>query len=182
MKPDLCVLLRDHHQEDEVLDNFWTHLGTVPDWVDWEQIERGQRVFNRYSLPILASLALKTFIRENAQAPGVGEVLQRTGAFQHKPMILRAVESGVWLLAFSHALENIQPLGDGWISTRRPRHLHASVRQRITDLAAARPDYYDVKKHGIPANDLDSLKAMNFFLSGPYLDTAPWLGVCPTKE
>lgn len=97
-------------------------------------------------------------------------------------MIARAVESGVWLVHCSNAIENIQPLGDGWISTIRLRLLHASVRQRIIDLAAVRPEYYDVKKHGIPVNDLDSLKAMNLFLYGPYLDTAPWFGVYPTKE
>lgn len=43
-KRDLYELLRDHHGEDKKLSELWTQVNTIPEWVDWEQIERGQDV------------------------------------------------------------------------------------------------------------------------------------------
>ena len=50
---DLYALLRDHNNEDAELKRLWTQVNTIPEWVDWEQIKRGQEVFYRYGLPIL---------------------------------------------------------------------------------------------------------------------------------
>lgn len=45
---DLYALLRDNASKDEKLAELWTQVNTIPEWVDWEQIERGQDVFYRY--------------------------------------------------------------------------------------------------------------------------------------
>jgi hypothetical protein len=47
-KRDLYALLRDHASNDEKLGKLWNEVNTVPDWVDWDQIARGQDVFYRY--------------------------------------------------------------------------------------------------------------------------------------
>jgi hypothetical protein len=47
-KRDLYALLRGHASKDEKLGRLWEEVNTVPDWVDWEQISRGQDVFYRY--------------------------------------------------------------------------------------------------------------------------------------
>lgn len=52
-KKDLYGLLRDHADEDPRLQELWTQVNTVPNWVDWDQIQRGQDIFFRYGLPIL---------------------------------------------------------------------------------------------------------------------------------
>lgn len=52
-KKDLYGLLKDHAEEDSKLKELWTEVNTVPEWVDWAQIQRGQNVFFRYGLPIL---------------------------------------------------------------------------------------------------------------------------------
>lgn len=52
-KKDLYGLLRDHADEDPRLQELWTQVNTIPDWVDWDQIQRGQDIFFRYGLPIL---------------------------------------------------------------------------------------------------------------------------------
>jgi hypothetical protein len=31
-------------EEDEVVNNFWEEVNSTPEWVDWEQIKRGQEV------------------------------------------------------------------------------------------------------------------------------------------
>lgn len=48
-KRDLYILLRDHASADEKLGELWDEVNTVPDWVDWDQISRGQEVFYRYA-------------------------------------------------------------------------------------------------------------------------------------
>ncbi|KAL8651446.1 MAG: hypothetical protein Q9226_004707, partial [Calogaya cf. arnoldii] len=50
-KRDLYTLLRDNASKDEVLGRLWTESNTIPSWVCWEQIERGQEVFYRYGGP-----------------------------------------------------------------------------------------------------------------------------------
>jgi hypothetical protein len=42
VKRDLYALLRDHASEDETLGQLWDEVNTIPDWVDWDQIARGQ--------------------------------------------------------------------------------------------------------------------------------------------
>lgn len=48
MKLDTYALLRDNHEKHEALQRLWEQINTVPDWVDWAQIERGQKVYYRY--------------------------------------------------------------------------------------------------------------------------------------
>jgi len=78
---DLYAVLRDHHAKDETMNRFWTELHTVPDWVDWKQLERGQKFFYRYAAANLMGFALQGFVGENSAASGVVEVLVRTGGF-----------------------------------------------------------------------------------------------------
>lgn len=52
-KKDLYGLLKKHADEDQKLKQLWDEVNTVPEWVDWEQIQRGQDVFFRYGVPIL---------------------------------------------------------------------------------------------------------------------------------
>lgn len=45
-KEDLYETLKSaaSQKEDEVINKFWKDVNTVPEWVDWEQIMRGQDV------------------------------------------------------------------------------------------------------------------------------------------
>ena len=47
-KRDLYALLRENHSLDDKLGELWAEVNTVPEWVDFEQIARGQEVFYRY--------------------------------------------------------------------------------------------------------------------------------------
>lgn len=63
---DLYALLRDHHQGDDVLSQFWEETHTVPDWVDWEQLARAQKFFYRYAIANIVGFALQGFVAENS--------------------------------------------------------------------------------------------------------------------
>lgn len=52
-KRDLLALVERHADDDPKFKELWTQIHTVPEWVDWEQIKRGQEVFFRYGLAIM---------------------------------------------------------------------------------------------------------------------------------
>lgn len=52
LRADRYALLRDHHKSHPALEELWTQINTVPEWVDWDQIHRGQDIFWRYLVPI----------------------------------------------------------------------------------------------------------------------------------
>lgn len=53
---DLYVLLKENAEKDEKLGELWKEVTNVPDWVDWDQIERGQEIFYRYGGPALTAV------------------------------------------------------------------------------------------------------------------------------
>jgi hypothetical protein len=61
-KRDLYCLLQDNAEKDETLGHLWKTVNTIPEWVDWGQIERGQEVFYRYGGPALTGLAYQSLL------------------------------------------------------------------------------------------------------------------------
>lgn len=170
-KRDLYLLLRDHHNEHPKLQELWDQVANVPDWVDWDQIARGQDVFYRYGGATLTGLAYQSLLG-GMGANRVVEVLARTGGFGVKVARHRLFETTQHILECTRSLESIQPGGDGFASSIRVRLLHASVRQRILRLTETRPSYYSVEKYGIPINDLDSIATI-----GTFSGTIVWLSL-----
>ena len=61
-KRDLYALLRANAQTDEVLGKLWMEANTVPLWLNWDQVARGQDVFYRYGGPALTGLAFQSLL------------------------------------------------------------------------------------------------------------------------
>ncbi|KAL9037253.1 MAG: hypothetical protein Q9214_005781 [Letrouitia sp. 1 TL-2023] len=201
---DLYAVLRDNHEKDQVLCKFWDELHTVPDWVDWEQIARGQKFLYRYAAANFTGFALQGFVGENSvcfafprvsqfynrplltfetqAATGVVEVLVRTGGFSTRVLLHRLMETFQWLLQVTHGLSCIQPHGEGHASTVRIRLLHASVRQRIMKLVQSRPEYFNVEKYGVPVNTLDSIHSITTFCCNPMWFQLPKMGIVPKQQ
>ncbi|KIW24979.1 uncharacterized protein PV07_10655 [Cladophialophora immunda] len=161
-KRDLYLLLRDHHAAHPKLQELWDEVTTVPSWVDWAQICRGQDVFYRYGAATLTGLAYQSLLG-GMGANRVVEVLARTGGFSVKVARHRLFETTQHILECTRSLESIQPGGAGFASSVRVRLLHAAVRQRIMQLSKTRPSYYSVEKYGIPINDLDCIATIGTF-------------------
>ncbi|EKG10979.1 hypothetical protein MPH_11982 [Macrophomina phaseolina MS6] len=159
---DLYALLCENKDKDEKLAQLWQQVNTVPEWVDWEQIKRGQDVFYRYGSAALTGLAYQSLLG-GMGAARVVETLARTGGFSTKVARRRLFETTQHILQCTRSLEAIQPGGEGWASSIRVRLLHAAVRQRIMKLTQTRPEYYDVQKFGVPINDLDSMATISVF-------------------
>ncbi|RDH29811.1 hypothetical protein BDQ94DRAFT_182077 [Aspergillus welwitschiae] len=73
--PDVYIMLKEHARDDPKLGELWAQVNSVPDWVDWQQIKRGQEVFFRYGLPILNVFILQISESVDAMKPGgVGNI------------------------------------------------------------------------------------------------------------
>ncbi|GAD94837.1 conserved hypothetical protein [Paecilomyces variotii No. 5] len=161
-KNDLYTTLRDNHEKHEALGRLWKQVNTIPDWVDWEQISRGQEVYYRYGLSMTVALVFQSLLGGMGTG-NVVETLSRTGGFSTKVVRRRLLETAQHTLHVTQSLESIRPGGAGHVSTIRVRLLHAVVRHQIMELAKKRPSYYNVEKHGIPINDLDSVGTIHSF-------------------
>lgn len=168
---DLYALLEQYHSSDPKLDELWSQVQTVPDWVDWDQIARGQDVFYRYGGPALTGLTYQSLLG-GMGAARVVETLARTGGFSTKVARGRLFETTQHILQCTRTLEGIQPGGEGFASSIRVRFLHAAVRQRIVKLAQQRPSYYNMKEWGTPINDLDQIATI-----GTFSATLIWLSL-----
>ncbi|KAL4919833.1 hypothetical protein BDW62DRAFT_34811 [Aspergillus aurantiobrunneus] len=170
-KRDRYGLLRDNHAGDPRLEELWTQINTVPEWVDWEQIERGQDLFWRHLIPITNALTFVSLLG-GMGAIRVGEILSRTGGFGAKVVRRRLLETVQHTLQVNNSPGAMKPGGEGHLASVRVRLLHSLVRRKIMSLAEQDPSYYDSERYGIPINDLDSFATINTFSS-----TVIWLGL-----
>ncbi|KAH7320954.1 hypothetical protein B0I35DRAFT_203455 [Stachybotrys elegans] len=150
---DYFQLLQDHSERDATLTALWKEVSTVPDWVDWDQIRRGQLVVYQYCGQFLLGL-LYNSLMGGMGASRVVETLGKTGGFGVNVAKRRLLETLQHFLDVVYDLDSIKPGGKGYTSSVRVRFLHASVRRRIMQLAAQKPGYFDVEENGVPINDL----------------------------
>ncbi|RFU29389.1 hypothetical protein B7463_g6968, partial [Scytalidium lignicola] len=170
-KRDLYVLLQENSSQYENLGELWEEVNTIPEWVDWHQVARGQEIFYRYGGAALAALAFQSLLG-GMGAARVTEVLSRTGGFSTKVARHRLYETTQHILQITQSLDSIKPGGAGHASSIRVRLLHAAVRRRILKLAKDRPSYFNVEELGIPINDLDCIATICTFSA-----TLIWIGL-----
>ncbi|TGJ83153.1 hypothetical protein E0Z10_g5619 [Xylaria hypoxylon] len=167
----LYELIQEYASKDEKIGKLWTEVNTVPEWVDWDQMERGQRIFFRYGGPAIGALTFLSLLGGMGSARTV-ETLDRTGGFDVKVVRHRLLETTQHTLNVHRDLKSIQPGGDGFVNSVRARLLHAAVRRRIMQMASEQPSYYNTASYGIPINDLDSIGTINTFSA-----TLIWMGL-----
>ena len=61
-KKDLYVLLRDNATKNTTLTRLWNEANSVPPWVNWDQIAKGQECFYRYGGAVLTGLAFHSLL------------------------------------------------------------------------------------------------------------------------
>ncbi|KAI5819744.1 hypothetical protein BZA77DRAFT_303415 [Pyronema omphalodes] len=175
-KRDLYTALEEEHVNDKVLEEFWKEAQTIPDWVDWQQIERGQKVFYRYGAAMLTGLAYNSLLG-GMGANRIVEVLNRTGGFSKQVAKRRMFETTQHILQCTKSLDSIKPGGAGHRSSVKVRLLHSAVRQRILKLHSENPDYYNLERDGIPINDLDSVVTISSFSASLIWMSLPRQGI-----
>ncbi|GAA84522.1 tat pathway signal sequence [Aspergillus luchuensis IFO 4308] len=141
-------MLKDHAKDDRKLSELWAQVNTVPDWVDWQQIKRGQEVFFRYGLPILNVLNFESLLGGMLVtlqkvppgfdlfllrgSPSVVKALNLCGGFNNIYVVRkRLLETLQFILQVSESVDAMKPGGVGNISCIRVRLLHAYLRSLI---------------------------------------------------
>ncbi|KAI1825375.1 hypothetical protein F4861DRAFT_547695 [Xylaria intraflava] len=168
---DLYALLQEYASKDKKVGKLWTEVNTIPEWVEWEQIERGQKVFFRYGGPAIITLTFLSLLGGMGSSRVV-ETLDRTGGFGAKVVRRRLLETTQHTLNVHRDLKSIQPGGDGFVDSVRVRLLHTNIRRRIMQMASHKPEYYNVAEYGVPINDLDCIGTINTFSA-----TIIWMGL-----
>lgn len=135
--PDAPAPLRD----------FFAQVEVTPDWVDWDQIRRGQRAL-RASGADGIYIARDVSLLGGYQFAGFNKTLMRTGALE-KGSNKRFAETFQWALDVT-AEDGLAPHGIGYQSTLRVRLIHAFVRSHV----AAMPDW-EGEEWGLPVNQTD---------------------------
>ncbi|KXS15955.1 hypothetical protein M427DRAFT_134747 [Gonapodya prolifera JEL478] len=182
-RDDVVARLKaDAEAGDPAAVEMWRLVNDVPDWVDWERIKRGQRVFWYFSGPILM-LLLHFSLLFGVAAPKVNKVLMATGYLSKptKVTFTRLLETTHWIISCMHD-DSIRPGAKGWESSIRVRFLHATVRARIRALGKSNAKYYDESFYGVPINIEDMTATLLSFSVGP-IDRLLMLGYyVPVQE
>ena len=168
---DLTCRVKRNDMEKAMI-NFYDHYyNDIPDWVDWDQLQRGIDVFITYtpvmglslyylslvpgfSIPKIAQVLKHT---QYLAPPSTNKQVQRrlldTGGFIMSCMVKnipendnsKYVDNDRWLSAAS-----LRPGGIGWQMALRVRVLHAKVRRNLLSR-----DDWNKEKFGIPINQED---------------------------
>ncbi|KAI1319018.1 hypothetical protein EDD11_005216 [Mortierella claussenii] len=159
-------------------------LMTVPEWVDWEKIKRGQDVYWRYS--ILIAISLFYFVLAGGFAiPKISRVLGSTGYLtgSGKKVRRRICETSQFVVDVMHSLAYLQPgTGVAWKSIIQVRLLHAGVRSRLVKISKTHSKIYNVDKLGVPINQEDLLATLFSFSNTPWRVMETRMGVQMTPQ
>lgn len=158
----------------------YDQITTVPEWVDFDQIARGQDVFYGFAGPAFTGL-LNDSLLGGLGAKRISETLIRTGSFGVNSARRRLLQTTQWILDVM-APGAVKVNASGWTGTIRVRLLHAQVRQRILSICEKYPEYYDIESCGVPINDLHSLVTLTSFSSTLIDHAFPKMFVYLTKK
>ncbi|KAF9406499.1 hypothetical protein BGZ94_003086 [Podila epigama] len=151
-------------QESDAPRKLMEQLTTVPEWVDWKQIQRGQDVFC---------------------ATKVTKVLISTGYLSGHNTRIRIIETALFLLNLFQSLKSIQPPTScssddrpvGWESIVQVRLLHAAVRTRLSRISRAHSKFYNIEQDGVPINQEDLVGTLFVFSSATWRSMALRMGL-----
>jgi hypothetical protein len=142
------------------LEHLIAEVNAVPDWVDWELVDRGARVLQRMgpnAHDVLEQLSLVGGYRFG----GPTDVLAATGGLTGSRTRRRLAETQHWTIALAEP-GSLRPGGEAWRLTVHVRVMHAMVN------AGLEPTW-DVGRWGVPINQYDQAGTLGLFAGTPLL-------------
>ncbi|WP_435771758.1 oxygenase MpaB family protein [Nocardioides sp. SYSU DS0651] len=159
--------------------DFFTEVETEPDWLDWEVVERGGRIFQslgQNASDVLLQLSLVGGYRFG----GPTDLLVATGGLTGEQTLRRLAETQKWGTSLSdpgslRPPRDGRPSGEGWRLTVHVRLMHAFVNHAFEPR-------WDVETWGLPINQADQASTLGLF-DGVLLIGSRALGVpIPAKD
>ena len=162
---DLLIMMEDALKNDPSnrspveaeMASFLQKYKTLPEWVDKEQLQRGQEVFLAYLPAASLSLYYRSLVA-GFSIPKISEVINATGylAPTSRPDVVlqRLLDTGELTTACTAlGIDAILPGGTGWKTALYVRFLHAKVRFALLNRQGKRK--WDVNDLGVPINQED---------------------------
>lgn len=163
--------LRDGVQEDTPgpIRDFLAAVTPEPDWVDWDVINEGARVYRRLGRNA-GDVLLQLSLIGGYRFGGPTDLLVATGGLVGDMTRRRLAETQHWtMLVTEH--DALRPGAPGWCSTLHVRLMHAMVNRRFAGDPA-----WDTDRWGEPINKSDQASTLCLF-SGTVLIGVRALGV-----
>ncbi|KAJ9064131.1 hypothetical protein DSO57_1033630 [Entomophthora muscae] len=132
-------------------------LTNVPSWVDFDQIQRGQRLFWSYQ-PLCASILLSASLVGGFGARRITSTLQCTSYLTCKDTAWKRMVETALMIQDVMSFGALRVGGAGWCAAVKVRMLHAQVRRHVL-----RQSKYDREANGIPVNQEDLLSTLISF-------------------
>lgn len=120
-----------------------------PEWVDWDRVERGARMFRRYGVDVFKFAGAITL--EGYAENSVAKPLVLTGAYAGSSTRRRFLETAAFWIAVSEP-GGLRPGAPGRGSALRVRVMHVFVRRKLL----AHPTW-DLDAWGVPISQGDAL-------------------------
>ncbi|OLR92415.1 oxygenase MpaB family protein [Actinokineospora bangkokensis] len=133
---------------------FVAAISEVPDWVDWDLVDQGARVFTRLGRTA-ADVLLQLSLIGGYRFGGPTDLLVRTGALTGGTALRRLGETQRWALSLT-GRDALRPGGEGWRATAHVRVVHALVN------SATEPTW-DTARWGLPVNQADQAGTLGLF-------------------
>jgi hypothetical protein len=133
----------------ENVQNFLHQVYTVPVWVDWIELRRGQRVFLAHAASSSLSLLYLSLIG-GFSAPKIVKVLECTSYLtSNEYFIYKRLLETMEMIVDCLEQDALLPGHEGWMSVLKVRFLHAKVRRKILQ------SNFDIQTYGQPINEED---------------------------
>lgn len=158
----------------QALRDFFAVVDDVPDWVDFDLVNEGARVYRSFGKNA-SDVLLQLSLIGGYQFGGPTDLLVATGALTGDATRRRLGETQKWGVAISNA-EAMRRDGEGFQLTVHVRAMHALVNHHF-----ASGDRWDTAKWGIPINQSDLASTLGLF-NGVLLLGVRSLGVRVTAE
>lgn len=131
------------------LRRLFSEIEVMPEWLDWDQVELGARVFRRFSTYVYSFAGVITLhgYRENS----VAKPLSFTGAYNGESANRRFLETAAFWIDVSEP-GGLRKGGKGIETALRVRLMHVFVRRRLM----AHPEW-DLEAWGVPISQGDAM-------------------------
>ncbi len=127
----------------------------LPDWVDRDQLHRGEDVYFKHAFP-LALVLLAMSLPVGYSAPNLSQILHMSGDLETHPY--KRLMGVLQMVVDVGSRNGFEPSGRAIVTAQKLRLLHAGVRH-ITDRKL--PDYRQT--YGVPVNHEDMLATIMGF-------------------
>ncbi|AXT84963.1 DUF2236 domain-containing protein [Aeromicrobium sp. A1-2] len=156
------------------LRDFFAVVDAVPDWVDFDLVNRGARAYRRYGKNA-ADVLLQLSLLGGYRFGGPSDLLIATGALAGNSTMRRLGETQKWGVAVSEH-DSMRRGGEAFALTVHVRLMHAMVNHHFEA-----KDRWDTQTWGLPINRSDQAATLGLF-NGALLLGVRALGVRVTRD